>query len=142
MQKPDNMIDNPLPDIVARFRIRKGLFSRELVEAPLFDLNQNACVLKTDKLFEPGDPLTLDLDMAMPFENLRVSGFTGVVTERIKYCSNFFYSIDFIGNELKKKPRDSGTFRRIMEVLDRKQALLSRREPGAAVVGGLGSELA
>lgn len=137
MRKPDNMIDNPLPDLTARFRIRKGLFSRELVETPLFDLNQNGCVLKTDKLFEPGDPVILELDMAMPFENLRVAGLAGVVTERIKYCSNFFYSIDFAGNDLKKGSRGRGTFERIMEVLDRKQALLSRREPGAGVTGGL-----
>ena len=132
MQMPDNRYHTPLPDLLARFTLRKGFFRKELVEARLFDLNQFGCVLKTDKVFEPGDTLGLELEMSMPFENLIASGLTGLVTERRKYCSNFFYSIDFIGSDYRPKAEDSDQLMRIRDVLDRKQSLLSRRD-GAGV---------
>ncbi|MGM0569101.1 hypothetical protein [Marinobacter sp.] len=128
MQMPDNRYHTPLPDLLARFTLRKGLFRKERVEARLFDLNQFGCVLKTDKVFEPGDTLGLELEMTMPFENLLASGLTGLITERRKYCSNFFYSIDFIESDYRPKTDESEQLRRIRDVLDRKQSLLSRRE--------------
>lgn len=121
-----------LPDLIARFTLRKGLFRKETVEARLFDLNQFGCVLKTDKVFEPGDTLGLELEMAMPFGNLEAKGLTGLVTERRKYCSNFFYSIDFIGNDYRPRAETSDQLARIREVLDRKRTLLSRREGGSS----------
>lgn len=128
MQIPDNRYHTPLPDLLARFTLKKGLFRKEVVEASLFDLNQFGCVLKTDKVFEPGETLGLELEMSMPFENLLASGLTGLITERRKYCSNFFYSIDFIGSDYRPKADNSDQLRRIRDVLDRKQSLLSRRE--------------
>ncbi|MFW5824203.1 MAG: hypothetical protein ACOCVV_04490, partial [Marinobacter sp.] len=117
-----------LPDLLARFTLKRGLFRKEVVEARLFDLSQFGCVLKTDKLFEPGDTLGLELEMSMPFENIQASGLTGLVTERRKYCSNFFYSIDFIGSDYRPKAEVSEQLNRIRDVLGRKQSLLSRRE--------------
>jgi hypothetical protein len=127
MQMSDNRYHTPLPDLLARFPLKKGLFRKEVVEASLFDLNQFGCVLKTDKVFEPGDTLGLELEMTMPFENLLAGGLTGLVTERRKYCSNFFYSIDFVGIDYRPKADNSDQLRRILDVLDRKQSLLSRR---------------
>ncbi|GGY67416.1 hypothetical protein [Marinobacter zhanjiangensis] len=128
MQMSDNTYHTPLPDLVARFTLRKGLFRKELVEARLFDLNQFGCVLKTDKVFEPGETLGLELEMQMPFENLQASGLTGLITERRKYCSNFFYFVDFITSDYRPKTERSEQLERIREVLDRKKSLLSRRE--------------
>lgn len=128
MQMSDNTYHTPLPDLVARFTLRKGLFRRELVEARLFDLNQFGCVLKTDKVFEPGETLGLELEMQMPFENLQASGLTGLITERRKYCSNFFYFVDLITSNYRPKTERSEQLERIREVLDRKKSLLSRRE--------------
>lgn len=128
MQTSDNAYNNPLPDLVARFTLKKGIFRKELVEASLFDLNQFGCVLKTDKVFEPGETLVLDLEMNMPFENLQATGLTGLVTERRKYCSNFFYHVDFISNDYRLKTERSEQLDRIRDVLDRKKSLLSRRE--------------
>ncbi|SFR44972.1 hypothetical protein SAMN05216203_0418 [Marinobacter daqiaonensis] len=128
MQMSDKRYAIPLPDLIARFTLRKGLFRKERVEAHLFDLNQFGCVLKTDKVFEPGDTLGLELEMEMPFENLRASGLTGLITERRKYCSNFFYSIDFIGSDFRPKADSSEQLKRIRDVVDRKLNLLSRRE--------------
>lgn len=131
MQMPEHNYDTPLPDLVARFTLKKGLFRKEQVEARLFDLNQFGCVLKTDKVFEPGETLGLDLEMAMPFGNLEAPGLTGLITERRKYCSNFFYFIDFIENDYRPKTERSEQLERIRDVLDRKRSLLSRREnPG------------
>lgn len=128
MQMPDNHYQSPLPDLLARFTLRKGLFRKELVEARLFDLSQFGCVLKTDKVFEPGDTIGLELEMTMPFENLQANGLTGLITERRKYCSNFFYCIDFVGTDYRPKAEVSEQLNRIRDVLDRKQSLLSRRE--------------
>ena len=128
MQSSDNNFHTPLPDLVARFTLKKGLFRKELVEARLFDLNQFGCVLKTDKVFEPGDTLGLDLELNMPFENLQAQGLTGLVTERRKYCSNFFYFIDFISSDYRPRAERSEQLDRIRDVLDRKRSLLSRRE--------------
>lgn len=128
MQSSDNNYHTPLPDLVARFTLKKGLFRKELVEARLFDLNQFGCVLKTDKVFEPGDTLGLDLELNMPFENLQAQGLTGLVTERRKYCSNFFYFIDFISSDYRPRAERSEQLDRIRDVLDRKRSLLSRRE--------------
>ncbi|WP_144776804.1 hypothetical protein [Marinobacter maritimus] len=120
-----------LPDLVARFRIRQGLFRKEQVEAALFELDAYGCVMKTDKMFNPGDTVVLDLIMDMPFDKIRAENITGLITERRKHCSNFFYSIDFV--ELKS---DGGTaleekLRRIREVLSKKQSLKSRRSSGS-----------
>lgn len=120
-----------LPDLVARFRIRQGLFRKEQVEAELFELDAYGCVMKTDKMFTPGETVVLDLIMDMPFDKIRAENVTGLITERRKHCSNFFYSIDFV--DLKS---DGGTaleekLRRIREVLSKKQSLKSRRSSGS-----------
>ncbi len=120
-------MNEPLPDLRARFHIKRGLFRRELVEAALFDLDAHSCVLKTDRVFNPGDTFTLDLIMAMPFDDIAAEGLNGLVTERRKHCSNFFYSIDFVGVDSRPRAPDSDKLERIREVLSKKQSLRSRR---------------
>lgn len=111
----------------ARFSVKRGLFRKERIEAALYDLDEYGCVLKTDRIFEPGDTLTLDLVMAMPFDDIEAAGLSGLVTERRKHCSNFFYSVDFIGFDSRPKAPDSEKLDRIREVLSKKQSLRSRR---------------
>ncbi|MCH8498658.1 MAG: hypothetical protein LAT63_09280 [Marinobacter sp.] len=117
----------PLPDLIARLRIRHSFFKRETVEARLFELDQYGCVFKTDKVFEPGDTVAFDLIMAMPFDSIRANALQGLVVERTKHCSNFFYAIDFIdrshgqGADIKEK------LERIRDVLEKKKSLRSRR---------------
>lgn len=120
-------MNEELPDLVARFRVRHGLFRKETVEARLYELDSYGCVMKTDKLFNPGDTITLDLIMDMPFEEIRAEGVTGLVTEKRKHCSNFFYSIDFFQLESGDNSPLSDKLRRIREVLLKKQSLKSRR---------------
>ncbi|MGO1501595.1 MAG: hypothetical protein ACTHWH_10000 [Marinobacter sp.] len=120
-----------LPDLVARFRVRQGLFRKELVEAELFELDSYGCVMKTDKLFNPGDTIVLDLIMDMPFDKIRAENLTGLVTERRKHCSNFFYSIDFSDFKSGGDTALQETLRRIREVLSKKQSLKSRRSSGS-----------
>lgn len=120
-------MNEELPDLVARFRVRHGLFRKETVEARLYELDSYGCVMKTDKLFKPGDTVTLDLIMDMPFEEIRAEGVTGLVTEKRKHCSNFFYSIDFFQLESGDNSPLSDKLRRIREVLLKKQSLKSRR---------------
>ncbi|MAO13460.1 hypothetical protein [Marinobacter sp.] len=122
-------MNEELPDLVARFRVRHGLFRKETVEARLYELDSYGCVMKTDKLFNPGDTITLDLIMDMPFEEIRAEGVTGLVTEKRKHCSNFFYSIDFFQLESGDNSPLSDKLRRIREVLLKKQSLKSRRSP-------------
>ncbi|AOY87677.1 hypothetical protein BKP64_05545 [Marinobacter salinus] len=125
-------MNEELPDLVARFRVKKGLFRKELVEATLFELDTFGCVMKTDKVFEPGDSVVLELVMDMPFDEIRAEGVSGLVTERRKHCSNFFYSIDFVALSSDESSPLSEKLRRIREVLTKKQSLKSRRSPGAA----------
>ncbi|MDX1457046.1 MAG: hypothetical protein R3276_05615 [Marinobacter sp.] len=125
-------MNEALPDLIARFRIKQGLFRKELVEAQLFDLDQYGCVLKTDKVFNPGDTLQFELVMDMPFENIRAEGISGLITERRKHCSNFFYSIDFIENTSGKQPSICEQLKRIRDVLRKKQSLRSRRSSGSS----------
>lgn len=128
-------MNEPLPDLVATFRVRRGLFRRETVEAGVFELDDYGCVLKSDKVFEPGDSLAFDLVMDMPFDDIRAEGLKGLITERRKHCSNFFYSIDFKTNSSEKDPLIADKLRRIREVLDKKQSLRSRRGSGGALSG-------
>ncbi|MDX1755052.1 MAG: hypothetical protein R3175_03235 [Marinobacter sp.] len=125
-------MNEALPDLIARFRVKHGLFRKETVEAQLFDLDQYGCVLKTDKVFNPGDTLQLDLVMDMPFENIRAKGISGLVTERRKHCSNFFYSIDFMDSSPGKKASICEQLKRIRDVLRKKQSLRSRRSSGSS----------
>jgi len=120
-----------LPDLIAQFRIRQGLFRKELVEAALYELDAYGCVMKTDKVFNPGDTIVLDLVMDMPFDKIRAEGVTGLVTERRKHCSNFYYSIDFVQFDSDNDSPLSEKLRRIREVLSKKQSLKSRRSPGS-----------
>ena len=125
-------MNEELPDLVARFRVRHGLFRKETVEALLYELDSYGCVMKTDKLFSPGDTITLDLIMDMPFEEIRAEGVTGLVTEKRKHCSNFFYSIDFFQLDSGENSPLSDKLRRIREVLLKKQSLKSRRSSNTA----------
>ncbi|MBN7769051.1 hypothetical protein KUV44_01150 [Marinobacter daepoensis] len=125
-------MNEELPDLVARFRIRHGIFRKETVEARLYELDSYGCVMKTDKLFDPGDTVVLDLIMDMPFEEIRAEGVTGLVTEKRKHCSNFFYSLDFVELDGRDGSPVSDKLRRIREVLLKKQSLKSRRGPGPA----------
>ena len=70
-------MNEALPDLVARFRVRQGLFRKELVEAALYELDGYGCVMKTDKVFNPGDTVVLDLVMDMPFDKIRAEGLAG-----------------------------------------------------------------
>ncbi|MBQ0834395.1 hypothetical protein [Marinobacter sp.] len=120
-----------LPDLVARFSVRRGLFRKERVEAELFELDSYGCVMKTDKMFNPGDTVVLDLIMDMPFDKIRAENLTGLVTERRKHCSNFFYSIDFSDFNSGGDTIHEEKLRRIREVLSKKQSLKSRRSSGS-----------
>lgn len=125
-------MNDALPDLIARFRIRLGLFRKEVVEAKLFELDQFGCVLKTDKVFNPGETLLLDLILDMPFENIQAEGISGLITERRKHCSNFFYSIDFISGDSPENSQSSDKLKRIREIVSKKQLLKSRRTQGPA----------
>ena len=125
------MTNEALPDLFAQFNVKRGLFRRrERVQAALFELDDFGCVMKTDKLFEPGDSIVLDLVMEMPFDDIRADGITGLVTERRKHCSNFFYSVDFSQFNAGDKAVFSEKLRRIRHVLRKKQSLRSRRTTG------------
>ena len=128
-------MNEELPDLVARFRIRHGIFRKETVEARLYELDSYGCVMKTDKLFEPGDNVVLDLVMDMPFEEIRAEGLTGLVTEKRKHCSNFFYSLDFVELNARDESPLSDKLRRIREVVLKKQSLKSRR--GSSPASGM-----
>ena len=112
---------------MARLRIKHSFFRRETVEARLFELNQYGCVLKTDKVFEPGDTVAFDLVMAMPFDSIRANAVQGLVVERTKHCSNFFYAIDFISKNNGSGSDINEKLERIRDVLEKKKSLRSRR---------------
>lgn len=127
MDRIDLNVQDPLPDLLARFRLKRGLFRKEMVESPLFGLDQYGCVFKTDKIFEAGDTIQFDLVMHMPFEDIEAEALQGLVVEVKKHCSNFFYSIDFIQSPARQSSEIVEKLGRIQEVLDRKQVLRSRR---------------
>lgn len=124
-------MNEPLPDLTVQFQIRHGLFRKELVVATLYELDAYGCVMKTDKVFEPGDTIVLDLIMKMPLDNICAEGISGLVTERRKHCSNFFYVIDFSNINIEKNATQTEKLRRIRDILSKKQSLKSRRSPGA-----------
>lgn len=123
-------LNEALPDLFAQFNVKRGLFRRERVRAALFELDDYGCVMKTDKLFEPGDTLIIDLVMEMPFDDIRADRISGLVTERRKHCSNFFYSVDFSELNTGDDAVFKGKLRRIRDVLGKKQSLKSRRSTG------------
>ena len=123
-------MNEALPDLFAQFTFKRGLFRRERIRAALFELDDYGCVMKTDKLFEPGDTILMDLIMEMPFDDIRADGINGLVTERRKHCSNFFYSVDFSRLNTGDDANVPESLRRIREVLRKKQHLKSRRSAG------------
>lgn len=125
-------MNEALPDLVAQFHIKRGLFRRERVEAAVFELDNFGCVMKTDKVFNPGDTVVLDLIMEMPFDNIRADSISGLVTERRKHCSNFFYSIDFVKLHDNTSSALADKLKRIRDVVRKKQSLKSRRSSGPA----------
>ncbi len=124
-------MNESLPDLTAHFQVRHGLFRKELVVATLYELDAYGCVMKTDKVFDPGDTIVLDLIMKMPLDDICAEGISGLVTERRKHCSNFFYVIDFSDISTGKDSALSERLSRIREVLSKKLSLKSRRSPGA-----------
>jgi len=128
-------MNESLPDLSAHFRVRQGLFKKELVVASVYELDAYGCVMKTDKIFNPGDTIVLDLIMEMPLDDICAEGITGLVTERRKHCSNFFYVIDFSDTNSGKNPSLAEKLSRIREVLSKKLSLKSRRSPGSTLSG-------
>jgi len=128
-------MNEALPDLRARFHFRHGLFRKERVDVPVFELDTYGCVLKSDKVFEPGDAIVLDLVMIMPVDEICAQGINGVIIQRRKHCSNFFYSIEFADPDRQKNPHLNDRLSRIRSVLTRKQSIRSRRSsgPGAAL---------
>ncbi|MBS3803271.1 MAG: hypothetical protein KGY54_01905 [Oleiphilaceae bacterium] len=122
----------PLPDLIARFKVKRGLFRTEKVEAKVYALDQHTCIFKTDKLFNPGDTLLLDLVMTMPFENVDASALSALITERKKHCSNFFYLVDFIDFGSRSANATQNRLERICRILTKKQSLRSRRNRATA----------
>ncbi|WP_228151134.1 hypothetical protein [Tamilnaduibacter salinus] len=122
----------PLPDVTARLIIRQRLFRREVVEVPVFQLDEHGGVIKTDRLFEPGDVLHFDLVLEMPFDDVRTDRLEGLVTDRIKHCSNFFYFVDFRQSSRSGQGRHYDSLDRVLELVTRKQLLKERRDGGAA----------
>lgn len=127
MDRIDLPINDPLPDLKARFSIKRGLFRRESVESCVFSLDQYGCLLKTDKALEAGDNLQFDLVMTMPFEDIVADALDGLVVDVRKHCSNFFYSIDFDTFDKRSSSQMKAKMARIRDVLYRKQTLRSRR---------------
>lgn len=134
MQRQTELIE-ALPDLIARFSVKRGLFRKERIEAKLYALDEFSCVLKTDKVFKPGDTLLLDLVMNMPFDNIEAEGVSGLVTERRKHCSNYFYAVDFISVEAHSDSSLSEKLTRIRNVLSKKQSLRSRRSGTSSSFG-------
>lgn len=128
-------MNEALPDLRARFHFRRGLFRKERVEVPVFELDTYGCVLKSDKVFKPGDTIILDLVMTMPVDEICAQGINGVIIQRRKHCSNFFYSVEFVDPDPQKNPHLNDRLSRIRSVLNRKQSIQSRRSsgPGAAL---------
>ena len=77
-------MNEALPDLVAHFHIKRGLFRRERVQAALFELDHFGCVMKTDKIFNPGDTVILDLVMEMPFDDIRADDYQAALTDFTK----------------------------------------------------------
>lgn len=134
MQRQTELIE-ALPDLIARFSIKRGLFRKERIEAKLYALDEFNCVLKTDKVFNPGDTLVLDLVMNMPFDNIEAEGVGGLVTERRKHCSNYFYAVDFTSVDAPSQSSLSEKLTRIRNVLSKKQSLRSRRSGTSSSFG-------
>ncbi|WP_097461437.1 hypothetical protein [Mangrovitalea sediminis] len=116
---------SPVPDLLARFTVKRGFLRRDRVEAPVYSLQQQGCVIKSDEMFNPGDNVHLDLVLDMPFENIEASSLLGHVTEVRKYCSNFFYTIEF--HEFSSDKTVSDRISRLTNVIKRKRALRRRR---------------
>ena len=116
---------SPVPDLLARFTVKRGFLRRDKVEAPVYSLQHRGCVIKSDETFSPGDNVHLDLVLSMPFENIEASSLQGYVIDVRKYCSNFFYTIEF--NEFSSDKTVSDRISRLTNVIKRKRALRQRR---------------
>lgn len=119
----------PVPDLLARFTVKRGFLRRDRIEVRVYLLQHDGCVIKSDEAFNPGDSIQLDLVLAMPFENIEASSLQGHVTDVRKYCSNFFYTIEF---DLNSSDNDiTDRISRLNSVLKRKRALRQRRQDTA-----------
>lgn len=128
---------DPLPDLYARFKVKRHLFRSEIVEAPVFRLSNDQCVFKTDKTLAPGDRLTVELILHLPFEDLVIPHLSGTVAKAKKYCSNFFCTLDFNTPHGEPLAEAVPGVHRMTEILRRKLALEQRRGRGSRGQGGI-----
>lgn len=128
----------PLPDLLAFFKVRRGLLRRERIAVSVYALSEKGCVIKTDEEFVPGDEIRLALSLDMPFDNASTPPLFGHVQSGRKYCSNFFYEIDFSSYNKQSAYADIA---RIKGLLDRKVALTHRRKRGSRAQASVKSSL-
>ena len=107
--------------------MKRGLLRREDIAANVYAFNGQTCVIKTDETFAPGDEIRLSLSLEMPFEGSSTPSLPGRIRNVRKYCSNFFYTVDF---DREATTAAAVEIRRIQELLDRKAALTHRRKGG------------
>lgn len=127
MTDDDFNVQQPLPDLLAYFKIRRGLLRRERIAVNVYALSKKSCVIKTDEAFAPGDEIRLAFSLDMPFDNPSTPPLLGSVRDGRKYCSNFFYRIDF---SVYNKHSAYADIARIIDLLERKVALTQRRKGG------------
>jgi len=123
----------PLPDLYARVTLRLNLFRKETVETSVFRLSDEQCVIKTDRTLSPGDRLSVELALQLPFEDLLIQPLSGKVSRCRKYCSNYFCTIDFMPPGDEPLSLSIPGFKRLEEILNRKLALEMRRTRGATL---------
>lgn len=128
----------PLPDLLAFFKVRRGILRRERIAVSVYALSERGCVIKTDEEFVPGDEIRLALSLAMPFDDASTPPLFGHVRSGKKYCSNFFYEINFSGYNKQSAYADIA---RIRGLLDRKVALTHRRKRVSRAQASVNSSL-
>lgn len=126
-------LKDPIPDLWARFSLRRGLFRRETVEVPVYQITDDQCLIKTDKTLEPGDRLTIELALDLPFENLVIPNLTGIIASSRKFCSNFFITLDFQFPGQQSLLEAVPAMQRMNDIINRKLALELRRAQGGRV---------
>lgn len=121
--KASPMLENQIPDLFIRVKIRRGFLKKEWVDVKSYLLDKSHCLIKTDEQFTLGEKINLSLRLELDPTNLVIDSINATVLKKRKDCSCFYYNLEFDVSSLKASPASESPLTRLVALIKRKQLI-------------------
>jgi hypothetical protein len=123
LQTTSQMLENQIPDLFIRVKVRRGFLKKEWVDVKSYLLDKTHYLIKTDEQFTLGEKINLSLRLELNPTDLVIDSINATVLKKRKDCSCFYYNIEFDESSLKASPATESPLTRLVALIKRKQVI-------------------